>query len=340
MATEKKAKLSNAIQLHEKPFEQKAMPKQGVGIFPMSKKEWFATMTPNIEEGQSLTIVEGKTKNALFDAFYHAYNTHGGVSLRPEDIYGVFMNTVSRFINAQYERYKDKIYGKTAEFILLDVPGQPDWPKVIDEYLANFKQEYLNTVSAEFSTSTPIDKLITKCYIMDTVKSIAPLQLNTLCGIKFVKLSGTSADWKKLKEKIVEVFKFLKNYHFGYYIDQITPILETIYEIKVKQEKNEEITQKMKEFLSSSLTIGYKRESGRELEFDGWMCKFITTTTEYMVKPATHYNQVLPSYVQVPIKWTRMGQNLNLTCQAGPLGVTYDSETQTFSTVHGVRIYE
>ncbi len=329
------------IKLHDKPFEEKVMPKSA-SILPLSKKQWFAEMTPSVEEGQisTLEIVEGKTQNALFDMFFHAYNTHGGISLRPEDIYGAYMNTVSKFINEQHELFRNKIYGKTGNLIGIDVVGEPNWIETIDEYLTNFKQEYIKAISVEFSTSTSVDKLVTKCYIMDTVKSIAPLELNTLCGIKSFELLGTSADWQKLKEKVLEVYKFLGNYHFGYYLDEIIPVLETLCGIKETQEKGKEITPKMKDFLSSALTIGYKRESGLELEFDGWLRKFITTTTEFMVQPVTHYNQILPAYVQVPVKWSRMGQQLNLTFQAGLLAVGFDPKTQTFSTIHGVRIYE
>ena len=83
-----------------------------------------------------------------------------------------------------------------------------------------FGSEIIDILSPNFTITTHDLKIIGKISIMRAFKKYFDYSMNICgCGVPYVILVGTSEDYKKIKDKALE----LKKYDFGWYIDRILP---------------------------------------------------------------------------------------------------------------------
>ncbi len=75
---------------------------------------------------------------------------------------------------------------------------------MIVEIANNTKNNVVENLQADFSTSGKIEKFMSTAVIMDTFQKYFTYKLiGAACGIRDVKFMGTVEDWRKLLTKII-----------------------------------------------------------------------------------------------------------------------------------------
>lgn len=91
------------------------------------------------------------------------------------------------------------------------------------------KNDIVNSLTANFSTTGLIESLLSCAATMDTFKNYFEYRcFITRCGIRNVHFMGTLEDWNLLYQKTENLKKFTKggNDTFATYIDGVLPILQ------------------------------------------------------------------------------------------------------------------
>ena len=76
-------------------------------------------------------------------------------------------------------------------------------------------------VQADFSTTGPVERAVSHLMAMETFKSYFEYILMAGCGIPSVTLTGTAADWRKLREKA----RLFADYGLEHWIEALDPVL-------------------------------------------------------------------------------------------------------------------
>ena len=70
--------------------------------------------------------------------------------------------------------------------------------------------EYVKQMTADFSTTTSVHRIVSQITIMTSVQEYFEYTLFSMCGIPAVEMKGTEEDWIRLGGKIKELRKTLK----------------------------------------------------------------------------------------------------------------------------------
>ena len=105
-----------------------------------------------------------------------------------------------------------------------------DFSVQINEQMKEYLGEnLLNILTPNFTTTNNESLIICKISIMGAFKKYFDYFMDLFgCGIPYLILEGTAEDYKKIKEKALE----LKKYKFDWYIDKIIPHINKMIEAK------------------------------------------------------------------------------------------------------------
>ena len=134
--------------------------------------------------------------------------------------------------------------------------------------------DIINNLTPDFTTTDINTKLVCQMSIMDSFKKYFNYELGIcICGIPYIILEGVVEDYKKIISKA----KKLSKYNFGWYINQIIPIIQKMVEAKegkVDIDFFKNIILK-KEKIESSYNGCLPSKSKYKIEYiDGWITKF------------------------------------------------------------------
>ena len=108
-------------------------------------------------------------------------------------------------------------------------PGPHDWSGVITEFSNQIGgvigQERLDFAECGFSTSTFTDRLVSRIALLDSVQRFFDLILFCGCGIPWVALRGTPADWRQLRARAAKLRSFPD---LAWWCDELEPVLDQL----------------------------------------------------------------------------------------------------------------
>ena len=93
----------------------------------------------------------------------------------------------------------------------------------------NVKNDVVDLLSANFSTTSKVESLLSCLATMDTFKQYFEYHcMITMCGIRNVHFMGTLDDWKLLRHKTEQLqnFSTSKKDSFASYIEGVLPIID------------------------------------------------------------------------------------------------------------------
>jgi hypothetical protein len=93
----------------------------------------------------------------------------------------------------------------------------------------NVKNDVIDLLNANFSTTTKVESLLSSVAIMDTFKQYFEYHcMISKCGIRNVHFMGTLDDWKLLRRKTeqLQIFTTSRNDSFASYIEGLLPIID------------------------------------------------------------------------------------------------------------------
>lgn len=184
---------------HVKKFQMLTEPRR-FGYAPNLKSRLIGQSTT-----KKLCHVEGQTQHNFINAILQAYNNHANLRITPDDI----LQCLTTVVSACVDKYSDRLRhvfvnhsGKETLKIQTDYLDFEDIVEKMNEEIDKHVKVNLNLESS-FSTSTAITKTVSNLMKMSTFKSYFDYEIECLCGIAKVDLTGTLDDWMMLRQKAV-----------------------------------------------------------------------------------------------------------------------------------------
>ena len=157
-------------------------------------------------------------------SIHEAYSYHYNLRTGPEDWWYTIIQTVALAIDkssksnevrqffVQHEGKKELRVKVGGGALLVE---NIDYSWLFDQFSQKIEEninvpEYVKQMTADFSTTTSIHKIVSQITIMTSVQEYFEYTAYTMCGIPAVEMRGTKEDWTRLGEKIKELRKTLK----------------------------------------------------------------------------------------------------------------------------------
>jgi len=212
--------------------------------------------------------------HSFFNGMYQAYADHRPFVLSPDMIWLLISQGFARHVNANSEKlrhYFVDFSGKISLIVFtneirLDNPNSP-WENVFPEFTKQIADhtgsEFINLLSADFTTTTIVEKVASEITIMEAMKPYFEyIVMYIICGIPEITLQGTPEDWQKILEKT----KQLGKYDLTWWTNELEPILKEFVNASKGKIK--------KRFWRNMFKYHTKRKYGAPKTIDGWIVKF------------------------------------------------------------------
>lgn len=173
------------------------------------------------------------TDNPFFSGMVKAFADHQPISLSPDVIWMLISQAFSHDVNADPEKFRDKLVGFDGKIDLIVQSQYPlhhpdfDWTATIDGFARQIDDNTQNDVAklivADFSTTDAVERLASEIVLMETTKSFFEfLIMYAGCGIPSITLTGTVDDWQAIVDKTAR----LQELGAGRWVKDLKPILE------------------------------------------------------------------------------------------------------------------
>ena len=150
----------------------------------------------------------------MFAAVFTAYSHHYKLRTSPDDWWFCVIKQVACAIdrNSQIESVR-KMFVDHKGKKNIEVPVEDptidtvDYNWFFDQVTKAIKEnvkvpEFVDGMTADFSTTTPVKKIVSQITLMHSVKHYFDFHGRCGCGIPAVEMLGTEEDWKKLTSKL------------------------------------------------------------------------------------------------------------------------------------------
>jgi hypothetical protein len=171
---------------------------------------------------------------------YKAFYEHYPLKLGPDAIWLVIAQGFGKYVARNVERLRCKfvnfegkkslVIERGASFCL----GNPanDWATVFPEFgsliAENIGAETAALIEGSFTTTTAADRIASNIVLMDTMQHYFEYSMLCGCGIPYIELLGTLADWELVRTKAER----LREYALGpeselsVWLDELLPVLD------------------------------------------------------------------------------------------------------------------
>lgn len=247
-------------------IEKLSKPKELLSVQEVKPKG--NTLSVNVD-ADSLVLWYGT--HPFFYGMYDAYAEHRPFVLSPDMIWMLISQGFSHHINADPEKYRDRMVDFQGKMSLVVESEKPldsaEWdkliPKFADEIRNNTKGTIAETIIADFSTTTQYEQIASEITLMETTKAFFEfVTIYVACGIPEVTLLGTTEDWQSVYDKAMQ----LRSFDLDWWIDELDPILKQF----VKASKGRTDIS----FWRNMFKWHTQEEYGAPNIIDGWIVKF------------------------------------------------------------------
>ena len=218
-------------------------------------------------------------KDVFFQCIVRAYAYHQNVTLSPDMIWLLISQGFARYVNEHAEELRDKIAEHSGKMDLIVeseqdlLSGNADWPKLFEGFSSQIakhtKGEIAQTMTADFSTTTPAERIVSQITLMETVKSYFEyIVYYVACGIPSITLKGTPDDWQRVLDKT----KKLSAYGLGEWTRSLEPILKEFVRA-AKGNPNQSFWQGIVKKQRLDKLKGGGCSGEKPTQLDGWLLK-------------------------------------------------------------------
>jgi hypothetical protein len=150
--------------------------------------------------------------HSFFNGMYQAYADHRPFVLSPDMIWLLISQGFARHVNANPEKLRKYFVDFSGKSSLV-VNSQRDlfkddinWEEIFPQFTAYIAEhtgkELINTLTADFSTTTAVEKVASEITIMEAMEPYFEfVVMYAVCGIPEITLLGTTEDWQKVLDK-------------------------------------------------------------------------------------------------------------------------------------------
>ena len=172
-------------------------------------------------------------EDVFFYSLVRAYAEHRPFVLSPDMIWQLIGFEFSEYVNNHSEEMRSLLVPHegvndlkimTDEDILDD--KNANWSDLFDKFSAaiaeNTKGDIAQLMTSDFSTTGQTERIASQITLMESLKSYFHYIAGRLaCGIPYIILKGTPADWRKVAEKV----QGLEAYNMGWWTKELKPII-------------------------------------------------------------------------------------------------------------------
>jgi len=174
------------------------------------------------------------TKQNLFAKAVHAaFFDHHPLILSPDIIWLTIAQGLAHHIDQNAEELRDQFVShKGKKELIIQRPdfrkGSPDndWENVFPEFssliAANSVPGTTNLIENDFSTTGPVEKIVSHITLMDAVQHYFTYTMCCGCGFPSITLTGTPEDWEKIRAKAA----LLSKYDLDWWLAALLPALD------------------------------------------------------------------------------------------------------------------
>lgn len=186
--------------------------------------------TEVLMESQFSTKVQASTNNGFVRTVIDCYNRHHNLVIRPDDIWTAILTQLSFYINKNAEEFRGQFVnfdGKKTLVVQIDgtlrsAPYDLFVTKMSDKIDENLVDKTVKDwILPNFTTTNTNDIISCGIVFMATTKKYFDFVCCLMCGIPYVTLEGTVADW----ENILQRLEKLKSYKLDKWYDMLKAIM-------------------------------------------------------------------------------------------------------------------
>jgi hypothetical protein len=270
---------------------------------------------------------EYQGESPFYGTLIKAYARHMSVTLSPDMIWLLISQGFARYVNAHAEQLRSLFVDHDGKMALV-VQGKDflfedtDWPKIIGDIASqieeNTKGDIAQVITADFSTTGPVERVASQITLMESVKSYFTYEYIT-CGIPSITLKGTPEDWQRVLEKTQK----LSQYGLDGWVKELEPIL-TEFILAAEGHPNQHFWQCIVMTIREDILRAAGGGCGDETEptvFDGWFLK-LYPDEEGKTSEAVEMGASMPSEM-VHVEFKYDGEDMELW--AGFIATEVDS---------------
>lgn len=176
-------------------------------------------------------IVDSEPINGFVSAAHLAYANHLPLIISPDDLWLTISQGLSKHININAEALRHQFVSHEGQAVIIVRRdefvrgGTNDWPGVFHEFsdqIANYINKKRDLLVADFTTTGPIEKVVSEITLMEAMKNYFRYEVHTLCGIPRITLLGETKDWENIKQRVIAIAEFDLNW----WTDSLLPIVD------------------------------------------------------------------------------------------------------------------
>lgn len=273
-------------------------------------------------------------QHPIFDGFVSAYKNHRPITISPDIIWILIVQAFSNYVSANHESLRSKFVNFEGKKELLvkrldlvyDQMTTEDWASFFPEFVKQISEytgkSITDTLTPEFTTTTPISLAVGQLSIMSTMKHYFSFRMMVAgCGIPHITIEGSIDDWERILSKLEN----LNAYDFQWFTNKVSPIIEEIIQTK----KGNVNTQFWKDMVRIKNGRGFYDPSG----VDGWFTNFFPYNDEGerrrgLIKSGSNLQKEL---LEVPFTLDIVSgqsvKSLKMQFLAGFVGLTQNEKT-------------
>ena len=277
--------------------------------------KWIAMNRKSMSLGvqRIVTTSFSNEKNLIYqgkDAFYKclvdAYANHQSVTLSPDMVWLVICQGFARYVNAHAEELRPKLVNQEGKMDLVIetdtdlMTEEVDWPILINDFASQIdkhtKDNIAKTITSDFSTTGSVERVASQITLMESVKSYFEYIVEYFaCGIPSITLDGSVEDWKRVREKTMQ----LKKYGLEKWIDSLDPILKEFI-LAADGKPNQIFWKSMMKKQSVDRLAGGGCLPEMPTKLDGWLLKLFPDENGVTLEEISHTKDMPTEYVRVP----------------------------------------
>ena len=294
-------------------------------------------------------------KDAFYQCIVRAYAKHKSITLTPDMIWLIISQGFARYVNAHAEELRPQLVSHTGKMDLAIetnkdlLSGNADWQKLIGDFASQIdrytKGGIAKTVTADFSTTGPVERVASQITLMESVKSYFEYIVYYIgCGIPSITLKGTPDDWRLVQEKT----RRLEAYGLGQWTKDLEPIL-TEFVHAAEGKPNQSFWQDMVKRHRVDELKGGICSPDIPTQLDGWLLKLFPDENGKTLDRIAHNEDMPSERVRVGFKYRIINpkrgtvmKEFPMELWAGFIGAEEDTVTNTYTPKIGwlVRLSE
>ena len=179
------------------------------------------------------TVATFTKQNMLAKAVHAAFYGHHPLVLSPDVIWLTIAQGLANHVDQNAEKLRSAFVNHEGkELINIERPdfvkGSPhnDWAGVFPEFSAKIREKTVagttELIESDFTTTGPAERIVSHITLMDTVQHYFTYSMACGCGFPAITLTGTPADWEKVRAKAGE----LQRYDLEWWLETLLPALD------------------------------------------------------------------------------------------------------------------